>query len=295
MKIIPFGYSVPGAMTHLDRLLQDEQTMLVDIRYSNVSQKKPEWSGDSLKGRYGKQYLHIKALGNKNYFRHGFPIEIDNLNAGIPRLLNGLQRGYTLILLCTCDEYERCHRKVIVDALLEKMPDVKVVQPGVYVPDGMKACISIMQPWTWVIMNGDFLEENGIPRKLIENRSWQTEYKGKLLLRAGNYDSDFFEGKRLSEYSRSLFERLIGWDLACKLYNIMPKFKCEYPSGGIVGQCDLIGVLSEYCWETPDWKVDGQYGLQLANIEPLPFAKVVGAFKLFFVPVDVVEGIEVRG
>jgi len=289
MKVIPFGYSVPGAMEHLDSLLQDESTMLVDIRYSNVSKKKPEWSGDSLRGRYDKQYIHIRALGNRNYFAHGTPIEIDDLKVGLARLINGLKRGYTLILLCTCPLYETCHRKVVIDELLKYMPDVEVIQPGFYIPAGMMPCISIMQPWAWVIMNGNLLEANDIPRKLVENRSWTTEYKGKLLLRSGNYDTDFFEGKRLSEYSRYLFERLIGPDLARRLYDIMPKFKVEYPSGGIVGQCDLTGVLDWHGGIEDDWKVWGQYGLQLANIEPLPFVKVPGAFKLFFVPASLVE------
>lgn len=141
-------------------------------------------------------------------------------------------------------------------------------------------------------MNGDLLEENGIPRKLIENRGYRLPVPiNGLLLRAGSYDSNFYEGKRLSPYSRYLFSRLIGDDLAYKLYDIMPKFKVDYPSGGIVGQCDLTGVLDWH--EDAEWKVWEQYGLQLANIEPLPFAKVAGAIKLFFVPADIIEGIEV--
>lgn len=293
-KVIPFGYSVPGAMEYLDNLLQDENAILVDIRQSTKSKKKSEWTLEKLQERYGNRYLWIQALGNLNYFKPGAPIVINNLEVGLTRLIIGLQRGYTLVLLCTCQRYETCHRKVIVDALLAKMSDVEVVQPGVYVPAGMSACISIQQPFAWIIMHGDLLEANGIPRKEIENRSWTTEFRtgkdtGKLLLRAGNYDGDYFEGKRLSEYSRYLFERLIGHELAYRLYDLMPKFKVEYPSGGIVGQCDLTGVLSEYLWRDPDWKVDGQYGLQLANVESLPFVKVAGAFKLFFVPSSLVE------
>src|SRR5437016_10859136 len=39
----------------------------------------------------------------------------------------------------------------------------------------MKA-LSVRQPWAWLIVNG---------HKDIENRSWQTKFRGKLLIHAG--------------------------------------------------------------------------------------------------------------
>src|SRR2546429_452628 len=134
--------------------------------------------------------------------------------------------------------------------------------------------ISVMQPWCWIIMNGDLLEKHGIPRKFIENRSWTTAYRGPILLRAGSYDSEFFEKKELS-YDNTVYcwSRIIGDENAKKLYHLMFKEKSAYPSGGIVGQCNLTGVLD---WRVSgrnwNWKVQSQYGLVLSDIKPLPFA-----------------------
>jgi uncharacterized protein (DUF488 family) len=128
-KIIPFGYSVAHAQDRLATLMEDERAILVDIRYSVKSKSKPLWSGDALQELYKKRYLPIKSLGNKNYFQHGAPIEIADSETGIPRLLDGLNQGYTIVLLCTCSNYKTCHRKVVVDLVKEQLPDCEVVLP----------------------------------------------------------------------------------------------------------------------------------------------------------------------
>lgn len=131
MKVIPFGYSAPNATQTLDVLMaQDSRAILVDIRYSTVSRNKPAWSHDALQAKYGNRYLWIKDLGNVNYFQHGMPIKIANAERGIPRLVTGLERGYTLIPLCTCANYDTCHRRVVVEMLREKVSDIEVVQPN---------------------------------------------------------------------------------------------------------------------------------------------------------------------
>jgi hypothetical protein len=47
-KIIPFGYSSDDAQARLADLMQNERTILVDIRYSVTSKNKPEWAGEKL-------------------------------------------------------------------------------------------------------------------------------------------------------------------------------------------------------------------------------------------------------
>lgn len=148
-------------------------------------------------------------------------------------------------------------------------------------------CISTMQPWAWIIMNGDLLEKHGIPRKLIENRTWKTEYRGPLWIRAGSYDSNFYKKNELSSYAKYIFSRLLGDYDAKRLYEIMPKQKSAYPSGGIVGKCNLIDVLG---WHADgDWKVWEQYGLVLSDIQSVPFTPVKGAFKLFEIPDTILD------
>ena len=130
MKVIPFGYSTQNARETLDKLMQqDPRAILVDIRYSTASKNKPQWSRWLLERQYGFRYLWIKDLGNENYYSHG-PIKIHNAPNGLERLKRGLKRGYTIILLCTCANYEKCHRKVVVEMLKEKLPDMEVIHSG---------------------------------------------------------------------------------------------------------------------------------------------------------------------
>lgn len=276
-KIIPFGYSTSGAADRLDALMSDEQVMLVDIRESVKSIKKPEWSGDNLHTKYGRRYLWIQSLGNINYFRHGAPIKIRDLDAGLPRLVKGLERGYTLILLCSCARYESCHRRVVVEALQKVMSDVEVEQPDM-TPEGMLPAISIRQPWLWLILNGSTLEECDIPPKIIENRLWETDYRGPLLLHAGKeVDEEMFNGKELRKYC---LERWFG-DAGLQLYEKMPRHKDDYQRGGIVGRCTLVDVVE---WHESDWYVEDQYGFVLEHVESVPFFSLRGSLKLFWVP-----------
>jgi hypothetical protein len=127
-SLIPFGYTTPDAAARLDALMDGEQIMLVDIRYSTKSLKRPEWSMERLRARYGNRYLWLRSLGNVNYFTHG-SIQIAAPDIGIPRLLSGLEQGYTCVLLCTCTRYASCHRKVICELVQAQLPDVEIVQP----------------------------------------------------------------------------------------------------------------------------------------------------------------------
>src|SRR2546429_6802388 len=124
-KVYPLGYSAPGASSSLDALMQDEHTILVDIRYSVKSIRKPEWSGSALQKRYGKRYVWIRELGNVNFYNGG-DIQLHKPEKGIDRLVTGLQRGYNLILLCTCSTYTDCHRTDVVELLQYVMPEVEV-------------------------------------------------------------------------------------------------------------------------------------------------------------------------
>lgn len=131
-KIIPFGYAVPNAQQTLDALMEEKRAILVDIRHAPHSQRRPEWNADALMERYGglRYRLCGKYLGNINYNQTGKPIQLANPQhrCGIPFLLDGLRKGYTLILLCACASLEQCHRKVVCDLVREAMPEVEIVR-----------------------------------------------------------------------------------------------------------------------------------------------------------------------
>jgi hypothetical protein len=264
--------------------MQDSKTLLIDTRYTPWSRNTPEWRKESLQAKYGERYRFAgKFLGNVNY-SNGGPIRLANPVTGIKGLTQYLNEGHDIIILCGCPEFELCHRKVIVDLLKGAMPDVEVVHPGITPSPGMGFCISIMEPWYWIIMNGKLLQEHGIPPKLIENRTWTTKYRGSIFLRAGSFDSEFFEkGKLASSSVWHAFSRMIGDDDARKIYGLMPKNKADYVSGGVAGQCNLVDVLDWH--DDGDWKVWEQYGLQLADIKEMPFVQIPGKFKLFEIPV----------
>jgi hypothetical protein len=92
--------------------------------------------------------------------------------------------------------------------------------------EGLRA-IAIKQPWAWLIVNG---------YKDIENRSWQTRYRGTLLINAGTSHSDVTESTR-----RRILRR----------YGL--KLPDEFDFGGVIGMADVIDCRSrtDSPWHIP--------------------------------------------
>jgi hypothetical protein len=111
----------------------------------------------------------------------------------------------------------------------------------------MKA-LSIRQPWAHLIAHGV---------KRIENRSWQTDYRGPLLIHAGArwYDEPIEDIERRYRIT-------------------IPR---ELPLGGIVGIADLIDIVER----SDDPFFVGPFGWVLANTRPLPFRAMPGQLGLF--------------
>ncbi len=265
-RVIPFGYA-DGGVPALERLMQDG-AYLVDIRLSPRS-RMPAFNQNALQARFQKRYIHMPDLGNVNY-RNGEPIKIAHPGRGISRLVNGLNQGYTLILMCGCKDYESCHRHAVVDLLQVAMPDVRVEMPDVAAPDGTLKCLSIQQPWSWLIVNG---------YKDIENREWTTSYRGPVLIHAGaRLDSSWFDCGEL--YDRPLAE-----------LGIVPEFDMParqelYPVKSIVGMATLVDVVEE---SGSPWFV-GRYGFVFQDArlfeKPIPYS---GSLKLFDIAREVVQ------
>ena len=86
---------------------------VIDVRYSPYSFN-PFWTKKNLKKHF-KSYIHIRNLGNVNY-KNGKPIKIYNLDKGCKQLLEKIGDNNCL-LLCACEDFDKCHRKVIVETL----------------------------------------------------------------------------------------------------------------------------------------------------------------------------------
>src|SRR2546421_10478963 len=243
-KVIPFGYGARGSMEQLDALMQDERTALIDTRYSPHA-RRVEWRQGALKAKYDRRYMWLgETLGNINY-NNGGPIQLAQPEQGIGRLVNGLQSGWSLVLLCQCPNYEQCHRRVIVEMLTAQMPEVEVVHSdGQAAPVNTIPALSIRQPYAFMLANPDALLDLGIPAKCIENRDWRTRYRGPLLIHA----SKMFDRDALPSWSRR-FPGVLE----------LPQTADGYERGGIVGMADLVDVIEQ---SNDPWFV-GRYGFFL--------------------------------
>lgn len=276
-NVCPFGYSTADAVARLATLMQEENTILVDIRYSTKSLRKPEWSGQALQERYGNRYLWIRELGNENYFNHG-EIKIHDPAQGIPRLMKGIERGYKLIMLCTCSDYSKCHRRTVVEMLCSQMPGVRVMQPDLpseggnsYMQrewteqSGKIPCISIQHPYCMAIMER---------KKSIELRTWGTSYRGPIAIHAGStwYGGIKIPGRATNEEMRPIKEFVQRLSL--------PARAGDYPVGAIVGiarlvQCRRFSSASDYEYlreqhrGSQEWD-KRDYGWWLTDVVKLP-------------------------
>lgn len=127
----------------------------------------------------------------------------------------------------------------------------------------MKA-LSIRQPWAWMILHAG---------KDIENRDWNTRFRGTVLIHAS-------KGMTRQEYHDCLATaKSISLDLPFPTDLALPEFE-ELPRGGIVGQVDIVDCIQE---SSSPWFF-GINGLVLKNPKPLPFRPLKGALGFFEVP-----------
>lgn len=106
-------------------------------------------------------------------------------------------------------------------------------------------CLTVKQPWAWLIVNG---------YKDVENRSWSTEYTGELLIHAGkSFDYDAL----LWLYEQNLHDAVRA---VVKHFDIQfganhePISHDKSECGGIVGKVNLVGYSchSPSVWAQPN-------------------------------------------
>ena len=122
----------------------------------------------------------------------------------------------------------------------------------------MVKIISVRQPWAWLIVAG---------HKDIENRTWRTSYRGRLLIHASQaMEPEDFPMQR-------------QWIETCGL--VIPD-DSDLPRGAIVGSATLTDVLDLYapaglCFSP--W-FEGPYGFEMADAvafaEPIPYRGQLG-------------------
>lgn len=120
-KLYTIGYQGLRGVYQLLNMVIPLDATIIDIRYSPWSRDE-RWTQESLLerlcrlqfGGLATRYVHIKELGNVNYNRKGEPIEIWLPEVGIDRLTMQLE-AKPCVLLCVCQDFERCHRSVVAE------------------------------------------------------------------------------------------------------------------------------------------------------------------------------------
>ena len=117
------------------------------------------------------------------------------------------------------------------------------------------SCLSIKQPWAWLIVNG---------YKDVENRTWSTNFRGRFLIHAGkSFDEEGYES-----VEEILFQA--DWDLR------LPPME-SFDRGGVVGEAVLVDCVERM--ESP-WFF-GPHGFVLKDAKPLEFSPCRGKLGFF--------------
>lgn len=134
----------------------------------------------------------------------------------------------------------------------------------------MKA-LSVRQPWAWLIVNG---------YKDIENRTWPTKYRGRVLIHAS-------KGMTAQEYEDAM--DFILHVNGIQAIHRMPGLK-EFERGGIVGVATVSDCVPS-ARRTSRWHIDGAFGFRLDDAKPLPFVACKGALGFFDIPRDAADAL----
>ena len=122
----------------------------------------------------------------------------------------------------------------------------------------VNVAISIRQPWAWLIINAG---------KDIENRSWPTRFRGRVLIHAS-------KGMTRQEYEDAMNWVVTNGGITLNFHE--PTFD-ELQRGGIVGETEIVDCVTQ---SNSPWFV-GEYGFVMRNTKPLPFRVCKGALGFF--------------
>lgn len=122
--------------------------------------------------------------------------------------------------------------------------------------------LSIRQPWAWMILHGG---------KDIENRTWQTKVRGRVLIHAA-------KGMTLREY-----EDAMNWVVRNDRIplNFGPPNFGSLRRGGIVGSVEIVDCVRE---SSSAWHDPTCWGFILRNPKALPFGPCPGKLGFFQLP-----------
>lgn len=121
-----------------------------------------------------------------------------------------------------------------------------------------EVALSVQQPWAWLLVHAD---EYPDPKR-IENRTWWTKFRGRLLIHA----------------SKTFDKKGYEWVISHRpdLKDVMPAPK-DFELGGIVGEVHVTDCVD---YSDSFWYM-GNIGFVMDHPKPLPFRRLLGALKIF--------------
>lgn len=144
-------------------------------------------------------------------------------------------------------------------------------------PSAGLLCISVRPPYgSWLANPQRFIDAK-LPPKTIENRNYDftNGYRGPILI----HQSKTFEQDAIPVWCR----RIPGIE---RIFSLRQE---GYPHGAIVGKAELVDMIDE---SDDPWFM-GDYGLVLANAQPIYPVAYRGQLGLFSIPVAITEQLEV--
>lgn len=133
-KIYTVGHSTHEINYFVELLMHFNINCLIDVRSVAASKYNPQFNKDFLSNflkKKGIVYLHFaKEFGarhtNPALLDEDGKVDFDKVRAsfefknGVSRLLNGIEKGFTITLMCSESEPIECHRFSMISVALEK-------------------------------------------------------------------------------------------------------------------------------------------------------------------------------
>ena len=133
VTIYEFGYHGRSEEAFVEQVRADSRRVVVDVRYGFIGGARP-FSQRRLQAALPGQYRHVRALGNVNYLEREEPIELADPARGVEVILSLVNEGRTPVLICTCRDLRRCHRRIALAEIERARADIRVVPFAL--PDG---------------------------------------------------------------------------------------------------------------------------------------------------------------
>jgi len=123
-RLATFGYSGLLHALALREFLGSDVDIVVDVRLRAWSSN-PAFSAATPRTveAAGYEYMHLPELGNAEYRTGG--MRIANLEA-IETVLDLVAAGQTVALMCACADLATCHRLVLAEEAIRRVPSLEV-------------------------------------------------------------------------------------------------------------------------------------------------------------------------